>query len=76
MSHTEKQDVTYYSGHVIESNGRRYAPERTCTMEYDTVHGDFVCSECGAWVRTDAASTTRGASLRYCPNCGAKVVDE
>lgn len=50
-------------------------PERTCRMEYDTVHGDFVCSECGAWVRTDAARTLCGSSLKYCPNCGAKVVD-
>lgn len=51
-------------------------PERTCRMEYDTVHGDFVCSECGAWVRTDASRTLSGASMKYCPNCGAKVVSE
>lgn len=61
--------------------GRRYVPERTCR----DVGGldKFVCSECGAslymlgmyddptyWVDDVAAV------LEYCPNCGAKVVDE
>ena len=51
-------------------------PERTCTMEYDAVHGDFVCNRCGAWVRTDASRTLSGASMKYCPYCGAKVVEK
>lgn len=49
-------------------------PERTCTMEYDTVHGDFVCSECGAFVKKRIFFIK--SSLNYCPNCGAKVTKE
>lgn len=37
MSHTERQDVTYYSGHVIEVNGTRYAPECTGLVAEDNM---------------------------------------
>lgn len=50
--------------------------EPTCRMRFDSVHCDLVCSRCGAWVRTDASSTIDGASLKFCPNCGAKVVSD
>lgn len=46
--------------------------ERTCKNVCDedetTLQYSFVCSECGA-ICSDV-------SPRYCPNCGAKVVDE
>lgn len=57
-------------------------PERTCRMEYDHVHLDYVCTACGEWhnVSTydacDADDRLVFKPYRYCPNCGAKVVDE
>ena len=48
--------------------------EKKCVFKYDNVHGDYVCQECGAFVRTDAARLFDGsATLKYCPNCGAKI---
>lgn len=83
MSHTEKQDVTYYSGHSIEVNGKRYVSERTChPVLMDAAgrppyrKGNLVldalsdgCSECGCPWRRGA-----GNLPSYCPNCGAKVM--
>lgn len=85
MSHTENQDVTYYGGHVIEVNGKRYAPERTCqVVPMDAAgnppyrKGNWMlndlsdgCSECGY-----PFDTLNRGKPNYCPNCGAKVVDE
>lgn len=52
-------------GHAVE----------TCRMEFDTVHHDHKCSACGAFVRTDASRRLDcSASLKYCPNCGRKVI--
>lgn len=67
---------------------RRYVPERTCRMvdcgSHDTcvvnrelINGNIVsmefgykqCSECGA-------NVFDCPTVRYCPNCGAKVVGE
>ena len=50
-----------------------YARERTCKMDVFCMHdeGDFTfrCSECGkGYVEYEPP--------RYCPNCGAKVVEE
>lgn len=71
---------------MVRKNGdgdefRRYVPERTCRMKYDSVHEDFVCSACGEWHSTatydacDADDCLVFRSYKYCPNCGAKVVD-
>lgn len=78
MSHTERQDVTYYSGHVIEVNGKRYAPERTCTVSswnYET-YGDLsdivlISCELSCGHGDDWFSIPD-----YCPTCGAKVIEE
>lgn len=38
---------------------------------------DFLCSECGfVHYHSDANDTKDGNGWGYCPNCGAKVVDE
>jgi hypothetical protein len=51
--------------------------ERTCRLTYDTVHDDMVCSSCGAWLDMVAYSELEtSGQMRYCPVCGAKVVDE
>lgn len=88
MSHTERQDVTYYSGHVIEFNGRRYAQERTCRNLSDDKQR-FTCSECGAHTYGGSYShsyvddagtrwytTANKPGWNFCPNCGAKVVHD
>lgn len=69
MSHTERQDVTYYSGHVIEVSGTRYAQERTCKRV--SIYSLFFresykgCSEC---------HNPLSALDIYCSKCGAKVI--
>ena len=46
---------------------RRYLLERTCRNVSDAGFG-FKCSECGDWEDIEHNP--------YCPNCGAKVVEE
>lgn len=47
--------------------------ERTCR---DDGTGAFRCTRCGAFARRDAVMDCTGQiPLRYCPNCGARVVD-
>ena len=53
-----------------ESEVRTYVPERTCRMETEESCQNWnSCSECHADYYTDQP-------INYCPNCGAKVVDE
>lgn len=48
--------------------------ERTCR---DDGTGAFRCTRCGAFARRDAVmDCTSQIPLRYCPNCGARVVSE
>ena len=55
--------------------------ERTCRMKYDHVRLGIVCAECGECldVPTCDARDEDGdlvyGECRFCPNCGAKVVD-
>lgn len=57
-------------------------PGCTCTLDYDPVHEDYVCSSCGVWLATGTyLAQTCGyqfyeTRFRFCPNCGAKVVGE
>lgn len=56
--------------------------ERTCTIDYDDVHQDYVCSRCGERYESDmyAAATDDGRTvlmpMHYCPYCGARVVEK
>lgn len=43
--------------------------ERTCIYVYDEESAAWRCSECGGLEPV-------GDHVRYCPDCGAKVVDE
>ena len=72
----EAEDVSF----DMEARARGYVPERTCRVEY-AKHGPlfdvlrFSC--CGyEWAenRTDPGATEPDPN--YCPNCGAKVVEE
>ena len=47
----------------------RYVPERTCRYVYDKGLCGWVCSECGGLEPV-------GYHVRYCPDCGARVMDE
>lgn len=48
----------------------------TCKLRFDSVHQDFVCTQCGAWF--DGFQTYDGHGkwndMRFCPHCGARVV--
>lgn len=46
-----------------------YVPERTCRYVYDREICAWRCSECGGLEPV-------GDHVRYCPDCGARVVDE
>ena len=52
---------------VRSARVRRYVPERTCCKKPGK-GGYFFCSECGCNIT--------GGWAHFCPNCGAKVVDE
>lgn len=58
---------------VFRGETRDYVPERTCHMEPDETASHAMC---GPAVRCDAcgAAVPAVGTLRYCPNCGAKVV--
>ena len=51
--------------------------ERTCHVTFERIFDEYPyeaphCSECGQFF----AGYVRGKWPRYCPNCGAKVVEE
>lgn len=48
-----------------------YVPERTCRNLNPPSCRDFECSECG-----ESSEFTPGFMPNYCPNCGARVVEE
>ena len=63
---------------------RRYLPERTCrnVSEWHDVD-EFVCSECGIKLRDwsevwedEEQSCRFEYAFKFCPMCGAKVVEE
>lgn len=50
--------------------------KRTCKNNAP-VYLDFLCSECGfVHYHSEANDTGEGNEWNYCPNCGAKIVDE
>lgn len=56
-------------------DGRAWWPARTCLMRPARGGGRY-CSECGVWVAPGAmANATERLAPRYCPNCGAEVVE-
>ena len=75
-----------FVGRVNTDTGRAiigdafYGRVRTCTLDYDAVHLDYVCSRCGERYESDlyAAMTDDDRTILrpmwYCPNCGARVI--
>lgn len=74
--------------HIYDEDCRRLAdliepkPERTCSLEYNTVHHDYVCTKCGE--RHDSGMYTSVSDddkfllkpMRFCPNCGVRFKDD
>lgn len=56
--------------------------KRACRMDYDPVHRDYVCTSCGEFYESDMYASVAGDGrilikrMRYCPRCGARVMDE
>ena len=48
--------------------------ERTCTMAHDAARCVMVCSECDAVIGVHVSGSKGIKAIRYCPNCGCKVV--
>lgn len=80
MSHTELQQVTYYSGHVIEVNGKKYVPERTCERTWEhsgPLFDSFKCSEClYEFYEPRCVHGYSDLVANFCPNCGARVKED
>ena len=65
-----------YPRELVLTNGKReqnYIPERTCKRVLFKPTRVLVCSECGAGM---SKQLDKYCYLHYCPNCGARVVDE
>lgn len=57
---------------VFDGDGTAWVPERTCKFKLfknqrSKLISEGVCSECSSYMHSE---------MLYCPNCGAKVVDE
>lgn len=60
---------------VLDADGRARQVVRECRMRLAR-GGGWYCSECSVWVAPGPmANATERMAPRYCPNCGAKVVD-
>lgn len=60
---------------MVSLGDRNYIPERTCKMQLDIDLGMFKCSNCGK-LHIMAAFHMKRNEWNYCPNCGARVVEE
>lgn len=59
---------------AVKAANMRY--ERTCEMKPSHGTAWSVCSNCGAFVYSNAVTNiTNNIPVRYCPACGAKVVE-
>lgn len=61
-------------GYAIEAWNTR--AERTCRNVPQEDGSWFKCSECGFWIDWYCGDTNEDENMNYCPNCGAKVMDE
>lgn len=59
--------VFFDKSEAVDAWNRRV--ERTCRYVYDEVLCGWVCSECGGLEPV-------GDHVRYCPDCGARVVEK
>ena len=68
-----RQDVAANVDEIIEQAIETTVGRGTCHIKEVASYGyPFECSECKAWY---GVNVLRG-ELRFCPNCGAEVVDE
>lgn len=55
-------------------HNRQIAYNKTAPEEFQT--DDFICSACGELFCADGDGVNHPIDWAYCPNCGARVVDE
>jgi len=48
------------------------APVKHGRWKWLMITGNYVCSECNCWWKTDGDSPSK-EGFRYCPNCGAAM---
>lgn len=67
----------------VFQNGERcvtYVPERTCELELDEYENVIRCTSCGHEecnpCSNDCMYGNAKFKWKYCPNCGAKVVND
>lgn len=66
-----------YDRIVCDLDGTAWVRERTCKCTTDDSAWCFECSECGkTFPRDQLHLAYNHGEINYCPNCGAKVVDE
>ena len=59
----------------------RYIPDCTARLEYDDVHGCNICTGCGEryehgmYMAVNYDDFIAYRPMRYCPACGARLVD-
>lgn len=69
-----------YFGHCVAEDGDRCDFRNTChNIAEENPVDEFVCSKCGIhlydWIRVRDEDYYE-YEFKYCPNCGAKVVEE
>lgn len=82
----EMRDYTHNQGIAETLYNAGYRKEKTCkniTKQHPV--DEFICSECGLILEEyhekridsdDGEETFHEFEIKYCPNCGAKVVEE
>ena len=61
----------------VEIDGQWYVPERTCRIKLSKT-SVWHCDSCGQTIDGNCFADNGGrlTEYRYCPKCGARVVDE
>lgn len=81
-AHMEHDDVrmTPREVHELADDIKSFVRESdrpTCQMKSVQTSSHRTCSRCGAFVRNDAVTDcTAVIPVRFCPNCGAMVVEK
>ena len=72
-----RADAEYGAVPATDENMAKYGwvREQTCRNIRNWSNHDFECSSCGYELYPEDGTYESDGTLRFCPNCGAKVVD-